>query len=91
MTTLGVSQYAIEDWLPRLGAAPVERLAHADLGYGYEMIAAHVFRLADGKFALVVEEGCSCYTSEEAQIESFPTAYSALSAYRKWYRKNKRE
>jgi hypothetical protein len=87
-TTLGINKWDLEAWIVPLGSMPLERIAHEDLSRSYEMCVAHVFRLESGKYALVTEEGCSCYSSEQADIELFPDKNTALEAFEKWKKQN---
>ena len=81
---LGISEWDLKAWIGTLGSVPVERLAHEDLSESYEMTVAHVFKLENKKYALITEEGCSCYESSQAEIELFPTKAAALEAFEKW-------
>lgn len=90
-TDLGVDDYELKEWLVPLGSMPLERLAHEDLSQSYEMCAAHVFRLENGKCALITEEGCSCYSPDQAYIELFPDKTTALEAFEKWKKESQRE
>ncbi len=47
----------------------------------------HVFALTDGTYAYVSESGCSCYGSEDAELELLPLA-RAMDKYRD-YKKSK--
>lgn len=80
----GLDDYEIEYWIERLGSPPVERVRHADHGESYEMSQAHLVRLENGKYAVIIEEGCSCYSSEDAQIEVFPTLERAEENFKEW-------
>jgi hypothetical protein len=81
---LGVEKYEIDAWRFTLGSAPIKRVAHCDLSEPYEMREAHVFKLENGKYALVTEEGCSCYESSDADIDLFSGKKDALEAFEKW-------
>lgn len=80
----GLSDYEVKAWIVQLGSFPTERIDHADYSQSYEMDMAHLLKLENGKFALVVEFGCSCYSSEDADIELFPNEKDARVSFDKW-------
>lgn len=80
----GLDSYEIEAWITSLGSVPVERVKHADHSEGYDMSEGHILRLENGKYAVVIEEGCSCYSSSDAQIELFPTLERAEESFKEW-------
>ncbi len=84
LNDLGVESYEIKEWIDAFGSVPIERIAHMDVSQSYEMDRAHVFSLKSGKYALVVESGCSCYEPSQASIELFPSERAALEAFHKW-------
>lgn len=86
---LGIDEYEIKSWLPKLGSIPIERVAYKDMSESYEMERAHVFRLENGQFALVTESGCSCYDYEDAVIDLFPDLKSAMESFDKWVKRNR--
>ena len=43
----------------------------------------HIFELENGKFAVVNEEGCSCYDVVEADIDIYPNLDFAKLAYKR--------
>lgn len=90
MSVAGVSEYEWEAWASRLAARPIVRLEYEDVGEGYETNKARLFFLANGKWALVVEHGCSCYDSRNADIEIFPTEAKARAKFDAWLRDKKR-
>lgn len=83
---LGVDRSSIKAWTPRLSSNIVERVKHRDLSEPYEMHMAHIFKLGNGEYAVIIEEGCSCYVAEEAQIELFPNFKRAELSFDKWVR-----
>ena len=87
---LGVEDYQLKYWVPLFGAKPVERIYHFNYTNAYEICEAHVFILENGKFAFVLEEGCSDYSSEDAQIDILPTRELAEEKFRTWVREQKR-
>jgi len=48
------------------------------------MDAAHVYKLANGKFATVFESGCSCYDSSDAAVEVHETETEAMKSFNEW-------
>lgn len=83
MTPFSVSGYAIECWEQQHGIKFVRELASADWSESYECDAAHVFELADGKYAFIRESGCSCYSYDDAYIKICDTADEAMDLYKK--------
>jgi len=86
----GLNSWDVQYWLPTLGSNPVERVAHFNNSYDYEMSEAHVLKLENGKYATVIEEGCSCYSSADAQIELHPTKKAAMKRFEQWKKESKR-
>lgn len=80
----GLDNYQIDAWINTLGSAPVEVIKSADYGESYTMNCAHVLKLENKKYALVTESGCSCYSSEDADIDLFPNKKLALESFTKW-------
>lgn len=83
-------KYALEYWLPLFGNIPEEIIISSDASHDYEMHRCHVFKLRERCYALVVEEGCSCYDFDDAEISLYDTATRAEKGYEKW-RANLRE
>lgn len=81
---VGIDSWDLSAWIEQLGSVPVERLRHEDHSESYEMSVAHLFRLENGKYAVVIEEGCSCYSSSDAQIEVFPSLERAEASFNEW-------
>jgi hypothetical protein len=84
MSVSCIDKYDLEAWIFRLGSTPVERVAHEDKSGSYEMNQAHVYRLENGRFALVTESGCSCYSNSDADIDLFPDQAAAMASFEKW-------
>lgn len=80
----GLDSWQIEAWIMRLGSFPRKRVFHKDYAGSYEKREAHVLQLENGKYALVVEEGCSCYESSQANIEIFQSLFKVRSQFEKW-------
>lgn len=85
----GIDEYEIDAWIDRLGSMPIETVAHSNKSEAYEMNRAHVLKLADNRYALVTESGCSCYSSSDACVDLFPDKESAMIQFRKWQKENK--
>lgn len=82
--------YEIRVWKDRLGAIPIKTIAMEDFSESYEMTRARVLKLENGKYALVTESGCSCYESEDAEIDVQPNKKAAMALFDKWVSENKR-
>ena len=87
---LGVDAYEIQAWIVRLGSYPKERVKHVDFSEAYEMNVAHLFRLESGQYALVTEQGCSCYEPDGADVDLYPTRILGEAAFDKWCSEHKR-
>lgn len=81
----------LKAWIVALGSMPVKRIAHKDFSVPYEMNMAHVYELENGKYALVTEQGCSCYSADRAVIDLFPALDAAMNSFTKWAKENKPE
>jgi len=79
-----LSNYELESWIGALGSMPVKILKEADHSASYETNEAHAIELENGKFALIVESGCSCYDSADADIELFPDEKSVMAKFDAW-------
>jgi hypothetical protein len=73
----------------RLWSFPVERIAHFDMAGAHSKCEAHILKLENGQYALVIEEGCSCYEPKDAEIELFPTRPRAKEALDRWVRERR--
>lgn len=61
--------YEMHDWKSEFNGATIEEsIRQIDNSEHYEMDVLHLFRLSNGKFAVVVESGGSCYDPSWAQI-----------------------
>lgn len=81
---VGIDSWDLSAWIEKLGSIPVERIKFVDRSEGYSIEQAHLFRLENGKYAVVIESGCSCYSSSDAQIEVFPTFQRAEESFKEW-------
>ena len=66
--TLGYGQ---EVWEKQLDSKIVEVLESEDWSACYEMDAAHLVKLDNGKYVVIEERGCSCYDSSDATLLEF--------------------
>jgi hypothetical protein len=79
-------RYEFDSWKDRLGGIPERLLASHDRSEDH-MDRAHVFKIRSGRFALIVELGCSCYVVNEADIYIYGDEGSAMADYFKWFDK----
>lgn len=77
-------------WLPILGSVPVALLDSVDYAGSYERREAHIFRLENGQYAFIVEEGCSCYEPYDAEITIHPSLSAARTLLAEWKSKKAR-
>lgn len=77
-------EYEIKEWINSFGSVPISEIARVDFDTYYSTDNAQVFELENGSFAMVVEEGCSCYSSSDAYIEIFQAREHALKALVGW-------
>lgn len=47
--------------------------------YGIDEI--HLYRLKNKQYAVIIERGCSCYSSDDADVEVFKTRKEAMKYY----------
>jgi len=80
----GIEKYELSDWIDVFESVPVKLVKSIDVPSDYDMIRAKVFELKSGKYALVSELGCSCYSSVDAVIDLFPNEQAALEALDRW-------
>lgn len=81
MKTTNTSEYAIDCWNSKLGVTIVKEIVSKDWSAPYEMDAAHVFRLSNDEYAVVIERGCSCYSYDDAEIEVVKSKDEALKLF----------
>lgn len=78
--------YEFKAWEPQFGSPAVAIVKQEDKSAPYEMDRATLFRLKErGVYALVVEEGCSCYEVHDAQIDVIRGKQEALAAFDRWH------
>jgi hypothetical protein len=73
--------YQNEYWAAAAGANIVEVIEEENTSADYEVQERHLFKLENGRFAVVEESGCSCYSLMDANIETFDTKEEAQAAY----------
>lgn len=62
-----------DEWNTRVGGAyATQELGHYANPSADWTDEVHVFLLSDGTYVFVSESGCSCYTSDDANVESLP-------------------
>lgn len=82
----GFDEYTTKQWSEQFNIKILERIAHEDEGGNYETHEIHVVSLEGNKYAVITEDGCSCYDSSQAEIEMFPTKKAALAKFEEWKR-----
>lgn len=87
----GFEDYEIKEWVLKMESFPESVVASESRPRSYETHAAHVFKLQNGKYALVVEDGCSCYSASDALVELFPLKKVAMEKFSKWQKENPRD
>lgn len=80
--------YEFKEWESKMGSIPVEQIASKSYDVSYEMHRAHIFKLLNNNYAVVTEDGCSCYDATWAQIEVHPTKKRATESFDKWVKSN---
>lgn len=81
MTKFDVSHWGIECWESVHKFKVVRQLEHKDNSEPYEVDEAHVFELEDGRYATVLEYGCSCYSYDDAIVNIFDTLDEAMENF----------
>ena len=76
-----VSKTAEEVWETLLGHKFIRQVVSGDWSEMYEMDAAHVFELDNGKFVCIVERGCSCYCYDDASLNVYDTEDEAMKEF----------
>ena len=82
--------YELEDWSKDLQSFPIEEIKHADFSQSYEINTGYIFRLENGKFAFIIESGCSCYDPSWAKINIFENKVDAITKFDEWVANEKR-
>jgi hypothetical protein len=83
-----INEYDWEHWKDILGSPAIRKIEKCNRAGSYEMRQCTAYELENGKFALVDERGCSCYSSDQANIELFPNLGSVIEAMEKWKKEN---
>lgn len=82
--------YTNSAWEDRFGSKAVRELHSADHGEAYSVNQMHVYELADGRYAIVSESGCSCYcSSTDADIEITHDYFEAKRQFEAWDRRQR--
>ena len=84
-----LDEYNLKAWIYTLGSVPIAQVAAENRSESYEMDKAWVLLLENGKYAFVLERGCSCYEPSDAKIELFPDEKSAMSKFEEWQRSSR--
>lgn len=71
-------------WETQFGSKAIRTIASEDQSADWEVNAFHVYELENGKYATVYESGCSCYDSNDAQIEVYDTEEEAMAEFNSW-------
>lgn len=74
--------YQNEYWATIAGADIVEVIEEEDNSSGYDVDEKHLYKLANGRYAVVKEAGCSCYSLADADVNTFDTLKAAKAAYK---------
>lgn len=64
-------RYEFDAWMSILESVPKFILYSIDKSESYEMDRRHLFKLENGRYAVVKESGCSCYSPSGAVINLF--------------------
>jgi len=73
--------YQNEYWAAIAGANIVEVIAEEDHSECYEVDEKHLYKLENGRYAVVRESGCSCYSLADADVTTFDTLAAAQAEY----------
>lgn len=77
-------EYEFKAWEMEMGSLPTKLIASLDRSEPYIMSRAMIFKLVNKKYAVAIEEGCSCYDAADADIEVHPTLEAAMKSFDKW-------
>jgi len=80
-------RYEFNYWEQSWGEKATHLAASHDRSESYEMDRAHVFRLESGRYVLVTESGCSCYSADDANHDYYQSRRLAMEAYDRWMKK----
>lgn len=70
-----------EYWAVRAGSQIVAVIADETGDEDWSTNRKHLYGLENGKFAVVRESGCSCYTLADADIDVYESQEQAEAAY----------
>jgi len=89
-------KYELKEWIPIFNSEPVALVASGDCSRLYEMNLFHIFKLANGNFALVRERGPIGFppsggryvgTYKYTDIEILTDLGSAMEQFKNWENK----
>ena len=80
------SEWELEYWKEcgMLEGNPVRTVAGKDNSRPYEMDRFGIIEMDTGKFATILESGCSCYDYSQAQIDHHKASQDAFDSMRRW-------
>lgn len=73
--------YQNEYWVTITGSNIVDVIEEEEGETNYSTNEKHLYKLEDGRYAVVQESGCSCYGLADAVIETYDTLVQARKAY----------
>jgi hypothetical protein len=76
--------HEFDAWADRLGGIPQALICSATRNGDYVMDCAHLFEIWPGRYALVLEEGCSCYDVRDARIYIYGRGDEAVGDFFAW-------
>ena len=85
---MSMESYELEDFIGRLESVPIDRIAYEDRAGSYEMRQVSVWKLENGKYAVISEMGCSCYDRSQADVELFESVKKAMESFERWKKEN---
>lgn len=84
-------EFEFRNWGERVPATPRRVVKHKDMSHSYETRQVTIFELNNGEYLLAEEEGCSCYSDEDAVLNLYPTEKMATDSFNRVVKKWKRE
>lgn len=78
------SKYKTENWIKKTQSNIVQTIVSDDKSEMYEVDKFWIVKLENGRYATILEQGCSCYDSESAEIDILPDESAAREQYVKW-------
>lgn len=75
--------YLNEYWSAVAGANIVDIIDEEVISdESYQINEKHLYKLANGRYAVVHESGCSCYSMGDADVTTYDTLKAARAAYK---------